>query len=107
MGVKMGNDGNLKNYVPGLTKRAVKNTEEVEALLEGGQRNRSTASTDMNHHSSRSHLLVQIYGTMTTSSGKTTNSVITLVDLAGSERLAKSGVTGDRAKEAICINKSL
>merc|ERR1719463_1011743 len=44
---------------------------------------------------------------MTTSAGKQINSVITLVDLAGSERLAKSGVTGDRAKEAISINKSL
>merc|ERR1719463_307837 len=44
---------------------------------------------------------------MTTSAGKQINSVITLVDLAGSERLARSGVTGDRAKEAVSINKSL
>merc|ERR1719454_2149533 len=61
----------------------------------------------MNQRSSRSHLLVQIYGTMTRNDGTRKTSCITLVDLAGSERLAKSGVTGDRAKEAICINKSL
>merc|ERR1719284_1684946 len=61
----------------------------------------------MNAHSSRSHLLVQIFGTIMTPEGKSTTSAITLVDLAGSERLAKSGVSGDRAKEAIAINKSL
>jgi len=32
---------------------------------------------------------------------------ILIVDLAGSERLNKSGVTGEGAKEAIEINKSL
>jgi len=30
-----------------------------------------------------------------------------VVDLAGSERLDRSGVTGDRVKEAMAINKSL
>jgi kinesin family protein C2/C3 len=94
-------------HVPGLTKQVVNQPEDVEALLAQGQKNRSVACTDMNSHSSRSHLLVQIYGTMTSTAGKVTNSCITLVDLAGSERLAKSGVTGDRAKEAININKSL
>jgi len=94
-------------HVPGLTKQVVNRAEDVEALLAQGQKNRSVACTDMNSHSSRSHLLVQIYGTMTTPAGKQTHSCITLVDLAGSERLAKSGVTGDRAKEAININKSL
>lgn len=102
--VKTGKEG---NYVPGLTKSPVNNTQEVEALLEHGQKNRSTAATDMNLHSSRSHLLVTIYGTFTNAAGKQMSSAITLVDLAGSERIAKSGVTGDRAKEAISINKSL
>ena len=58
------------------------------------------AATDMNLHSSRSHLAVQILGTMKNAEGKTFTSAITLVDLAGSERLAKSGVTGDHQKEA-------
>jgi len=32
---------------------------------------------------------------------------LNLVDLAGSERLARSGATGDQAKETVAINKSL
>merc|ERR1712032_1087992 len=80
---------------------------QVRQGMEIGQKNRTVAATDMNLHSSRSHLLVQINGTMTNSDGKTFTSEITLVDLAGCERMAKSGVSGDRAKEAIEINKSL
>merc|ERR1719226_215666 len=87
--------------------QTVANPEEVEHLLTTGSANRQMAATDMNAHSSRSHLLVQIYGSVTNTEGKKTQSCITLVDLAGSERLAKSGVEGDRAREAIAINKSL
>jgi len=104
LAVRQGKEG---NHVPGLTMQPVQNTEEVERLLDIGQRNRSVARTDMNAHSSRSHLLVQIHGFAVRSDGKQISSAITLVDLAGSERLAKSGVTGDRAKEAVAINKSL
>ncbi|CAE7702575.1 KIN14E [Symbiodinium sp. CCMP2592] len=102
--VRQGKEG---NYVPGLTMQPVNNAEEVEMLLSTAQTNRTVAATDMNLHSSRSHLAVQIIGTMTNPDGKQFLSAITLVDLAGSERLAKSGVSGDRAKEAIAINKSL
>ncbi|CAE6919891.1 KIN14E [Symbiodinium sp. KB8] len=102
--VRQGKEG---NYVPGLTMQPVNNAEEVEMLLSTAQTNRTVAATDMNLHSSRSHLAVQILGTMTNPDGKQFLSAITLVDLAGSERLAKSGVAGDRAKEAIAINKSL
>jgi kinesin family protein C2/C3 len=103
--VKQSKEG--KNTVPGLTMQPVSKVEDVEATLLIGQKNRKTASTDMNQHSSRSHLLLQIFGSMTNSKGKNSSSCITLVDLAGSERLAKSGVAGDSAKEAIAINKSL
>jgi kinesin family protein C2/C3 len=102
--VKMGKEG---NHVPGLTTSAVSCTQDVEELMDKGQRNRSVAATDMNAHSSRSHLLIQILATVAKPDGTQRSSCLTLVDLAGSERLAKSGVTGDRAKEAICINKSL
>lgn len=102
--VRQGKEG---NYVPGLTMLPVNNVQEVESLLNTAQANRTVASTDMNLHSSRSHLAVQILGTMTNPEGKQFSSAITLVDLAGSERLAKSGVSGDRQKEAIKINQSL
>jgi len=99
--------GKTGNEVPGLTVKPMASAAEVDDMLTFAQENRTTACTDMNSHSSRSHLLVQIYGTMTNPEGKQFTSCITLVDLAGSERIAKSGVTGDRAKEAIAINKSL
>lgn len=105
MQVKQGKEG---NFLPGLTVRAVASAEEVEELLTTGSSNRQMAATDMNAHSSRSHLLVQIFANVVNTDGKKLpQSCITLVDLAGSERLAKSGVEGDRAKEAIAINKSL
>lgn len=82
--------------------------EDFRKALKDGARVRATASTNMNEHSSRSHLVmtIKIYGhnakTRTASSSK-----ISLVDLAGSERLAKSQAEGARMKEAISINKSL
>lgn len=96
-----------RNIVPGLTMQPVSTPEDVDNLLSTGQQHRAVACTDMNSHSSRSHLMVQIHGCMRSSEGKELRSCITLVDLAGSERLAKSGASGDRAKEAIAINKSL
>merc|ERR1719189_3342151 len=62
----------------------------------------------MNAESSRSHL---IFMTKIVSINKETKDrlqgKILICDLAGSERLSKSQVTGDGAKEAIEINKSL
>ena len=81
---------------------------EVETFLEMGIKNRATASTNMNEHSSRSHLIYTIYLTgINQIENITFTSKLHLIDLAGSERLSKSAVSGDTQKEAIFINKSL
>jgi hypothetical protein len=109
-------------HVPGLTQERVTSLEQVQDAIKRGQQNRSVGATDMNEHSSRSHLVVQIVVGATyhapqaagasaadASAGALmqTLSKLTLVDLAGSERLARSKAEGDRLKETQSINKSL
>lgn len=95
------------HHVPGLVQQRVKNKQEVEELLRMGQINRTTKATNSNATSSRSHLVVQINGTMKAKDGESTTSCITMVDLAGSERPETSGAVGDRLTEARAINVSL
>ncbi|DBA00591.1 TPA: hypothetical protein N0F65_007720 [Lagenidium giganteum] len=100
--------GPTGNFVPGLTLIGVQTLDEVFDLIKKGNKNRSTHSTDMNEHSSRSHSILAInlkstnLVTSSVASGK-----LFLVDLAGSERLSKTGAEGQRLKEAQNINKSL
>jgi DNA repair exonuclease SbcCD ATPase subunit len=93
--------------VPNLTKEKVESIQEVMQLLKTGNGNRATASTDMNEHSSRSHmvLIVDVYSGVDES--QRNKGTLYLVDLAGSERVRKSNVQGDQLKEAGFINKSL
>jgi len=93
--------------VPGLTWRPVTSIDEVKQILVEGSRNRATASTALNAHSSRSHALLSVRVSAKTPDGRTTTSNIHLVDLAGSERVDKSEVSGQQLKEAQSINKSL
>ena len=93
--------------VPNLTKEKVTGIKEVMALLKRGNSNRATATTDLNEHSSRSHMVLSV--DVVSGLGETSNNAGTLylVDLAGSERVRKSNVEGDNLKEAGFINKSL
>lgn len=79
------------------------------AVLEQGLRNRTTASHNVNDHSSRSHSILKIYieaekidKPWLKRFGK-----ISFVDLAGSERVKESKATGETLNEALNINKSL
>lgn len=95
-------------YVPNLTVVAVQCVDEIWSLMERGAQNRAQHATDMNEHSSRSHLILSVNVLSTnTKTGSSTNAQLSLVDLAGSERLSRSGATGDRMREAQHINKSL
>jgi len=103
--VRRNQDGRIE--VPGLTKEKVNSITEVMELLKKGNGNRATAATDMNQHSSRSHmvLIVDVYSGIGES--QQNKGTLFLVDLAGSERVRKSKVEGDQLKEAGFINKSL
>lgn len=105
LSVKMGEFG---NYVQGLTQVPVEDNDAVLRLIQTADRNRSSAITNMNEHSSRSHMILTV---SVLSEFRATNTVyrgkLNLVDLAGSERLDKSGAVGQALKEAQNINKSL
>lgn len=98
-------------YLQNIIEKDVETIDELEKQLSAGIKRRATAATDMNAHSSRSHLIFSILiktknlQTETKSEGKVreqifqlTDPQLTLVDLAGSERVSKSGATADRLK---------
>jgi len=94
--------------VPGLTKTDVRDAADVQNILVKGERNRSIGKTDMNQHSSRSHLILTVFAQSTDrTTKKTTMGKLHLIDLAGSERLKKSKAEGARRTETKHINMSL
>jgi len=76
---------------PDATNRRAANPEEAMACLMEGMRRRETHRTDMNHGSSRSHLILSLTATQSDPEmGATLRGRLHLVDLAGSERLKRS-----------------
>ena len=97
-------------FVKNLSNKTVKNIEDIDNAMNFGNSHRITKETNMNEKSSRSHAIFTIYiETSETVESKTLIKAgkLNLVDLAGSERQKKTGVSGDRMKEAIEINLSL
>lgn len=48
-------------HIPGLRIEPVAKAEDVTNVLQKGKQNRSTFATNMNEHSSRSHLVLTVY----------------------------------------------
>uniref|UniRef100_A0A3P9CH18 Kinesin family member 21A n=1 Tax=Maylandia zebra TaxID=106582 RepID=A0A3P9CH18_9CICH len=124
--IKIHEDANGGIYTVGVTTRTV--TSAMIQCLKLGALSRTTASTQMNVQSSRSHAIFTIHLCQVRVCSPDNNDNATdnrlandseidefetltakfhFVDLAGSERLKRTGATGDRAKEGISINCGL
>jgi kinesin family protein 16B len=96
--------------VQDLSRHLVVEYRDILRLMEEGNQLRTTAATNMNDTSSRSHAIFTISFVQAgylEGMPYETLSKIHLVDLAGSERANATGATGQRLKEGAHINKSL
>lgn len=104
--------------VSGASIKPITNPGDALRYLQQGALARTTASTQMNQMSSRSHALFTILIRrqrmlsaeecgMPEGDLETLTSKFHFVDLAGSERLKRTGATGERAREGISINCGL
>lgn len=103
--VRRGADGYVE--VPGLTKEEVRSIGDVMDLLDRGTKNRASAATNLNEHSSRSHMILNVSVSSGLEGQPANKGNLYLVDLAGSERVRRSEVEGKELREAGFINKSL
>ncbi|CAH0561964.1 unnamed protein product [Brassicogethes aeneus] len=100
--------------VKGVTFKTVLSAEEALQCLKLGALSRTTASTQMNTQSSRSHAIFTLHVKQhrlvpeeDNNEFETLSAKFHFVDLAGSERLKRTGATGERQKEGISINCGL
>ncbi|XP_024084016.1 kinesin-like protein KIF21A isoform X2 [Cimex lectularius] len=120
-GIRIHEDTNHCIYLTGVTSQRVTSAEDTLQWLRQGALSRTTAATQMNTQSSRSHAIFSLHikqqrlVNMESENGfeegteefETLTAKFHFVDLAGSERLKRTGATGDRAKEGISINCGL
>ncbi|XP_024431745.2 kinesin-like protein KIF28P [Desmodus rotundus] len=107
-GLRVREDSELGFYVDGLKAVPCENYAQIERLMEQGTKMRTTASTNLNASSSRSHMVITLqFKQVFPDRGLTKQSSINLVDLAGSERQKSSGSEGDRLREGSRVNLSL
>ncbi|KUF91836.1 Kinesin protein [Phytophthora nicotianae] len=117
--LREGENGEVQ--VTGASEVEVVDSDECMRLLERGTLCRTTGSTLMNAHSSRSHAIFTVSMIQHVPIGdppadgkpleegdyETRSSYFNFVDLAGSERQKRTQAEGKRLKEGIDINKGL
>uniref|UniRef100_A0A915AVU8 Kinesin motor domain-containing protein n=1 Tax=Parascaris univalens TaxID=6257 RepID=A0A915AVU8_PARUN len=134
-GLRIHETANGEIFLNGVTSQPVSSPQETLAVLKNGALNRTTASTNMNEQSSRSHAIFTMMikqqrvvvidkppcdsqeeepadventcAANAPSEFEILTAKFHFVDLAGSERLKRTGATGERAKEGISINCGL
>ncbi|XP_071453576.1 kinesin-like protein Klp98A isoform X2 [Hetaerina americana] len=109
-GLRVREHPRLGPYVQDLSRHLVSDYPNIQELMVRGNNHRTTASTNMNDVSSRSHAIFTLMFVQAGFAGgmpSETVSKVHLVDLAGSERADATGATGQRLKEGAHINKSL
>jgi kinesin family member 5 len=94
-------------YVQGLIEKHVYTPKDILSTIKHGAQQRTTASTNLNDVSSRSHAVLILTISQTQTDGTEIVSKLNLIDLAGSENVGKSGSVGTTLLEAQTINKSL
>lgn len=109
--IKIHHDSKTGTILSGVKEQVVLNSQQVIALLKAGEAHRHVGITDMNEKSSRAHTILKII-VESKKRGEAAEvpvrvSVLNLVDLAGSENAKMTNSTGERAREAKCINQSL
>jgi len=95
-------------FIGEVTESYVGCEQEIFDAMRAGHFNRSMAVTNMNEHSSRSHLVFMLTIEQKNLHDRSVKvGKLHLVDLAGSEKVAKTGASGERLDEAKNINRSL
>ena len=110
-------DSQKGTIIPNMAQFEVKTTENFYELLFKGNKKRTTASTNSNEASSRSHVVLKISLENKDKEGDNKNDILTgkliLVDLAGSEKSSKYANPNPNSKqnlrqlEGVKINQSL
>eukprot|EP00929_Paragymnodinium_shiwhaense_P112395 TRINITY_DN80654_c0_g1_i1.p1 TRINITY_DN80654_c0_g1~~TRINITY_DN80654_c0_g1_i1.p1 ORF type:complete len:851 (+),score=253.84 TRINITY_DN80654_c0_g1_i1:110-2662(+) len=94
-------------YIDGLSEEVVSSEADINQLVKFGCRMRAVAATQLNQHSSRSHVIFSVDCEQYKEEALSKVSKLHLVDLAGSEKVWKSSCWGVTLEEAKKINWSL
>jgi len=99
-------------FTPELKCHEIKSIRDIAKVMSIASKNRTTAATDFNERSSRSHsvfqLLIEGENTDPEQGKQRVSSILNLIDLAGSESASISGESkGKGFEEARKINQSL